>query len=44
MIAFYLKLYNNNIRNYQAIWNERFDALENYLKRMNDNEIKNKNP
>jgi hypothetical protein len=43
MIAFYLMLYRSNIRNYQALWNGRFDALEIYLKRMNDDEIKNKN-
>ncbi|GGD84059.1 hypothetical protein GCM10010911_47860 [Paenibacillus nasutitermitis] len=42
MIAFYLKLYRSNIRNYQAIWNERLNALENNLKRMNEDEIKNK--
>lgn len=31
-------------RNYQAIWNERLDALENYLTRMKRDEKKtNKN-
>ncbi|WP_256711041.1 hypothetical protein [Paenibacillus sp. FSL A5-0031] len=44
MLAFYLKRYRSNVRNYQAIWNNRFDALENDLKRMNEDAIKNKNP
>lgn len=30
--------------NYWAIWYERLDALENYLKRMNIDEKKNNHP
>lgn len=27
--------------NYQEVWNQRLDSLENYMKRMNANEKKN---
>jgi uncharacterized protein (DUF39 family) len=43
MTVIYLKLYRSCIQNYQAIWNDRLDTLENYLKRMNGDEKKNKN-